>query len=128
MTLADAVPVTTGFSLGEVVTWPQAIVALAIILTMFAIPQTLSYLSSRQTNRQMKNNGGSTVKDSIDRIERKVDSMGDRLDAHIETSRKTGESTMKRFTETEERLDQVEAEKRRQNGAQPRLKAVPRRR
>lgn len=75
-------------AISEVLTWPQAIFGGLVVLAVLVVPQVLSYLTSRQartTANQVQatlttNNGGSTVKDQLDRIEGKVDDALERVE------------------------------------------------
>ena len=82
--------------LAEVLTWQQAVVAIVIILAVIVVPQIVQMVQNNNLAKQMKNNGGSTMRDAIDRIERKVDAQGEqlnvveqRLDQHL-TDDETG--------------------------------------
>lgn len=79
-----------GIEVSGIVSWPQAFVAIAVILALSIVPQVLGYLKTRQTGakvekvaHELENNSGSTVRDAIDRIEQKVTEQGNALDAHI---------------------------------------------
>lgn len=56
---------------------PDAVVIAALLAA--AIPGILTYLNSRRAAQQTRPNGGSTMRDSLDRIERKLDDHGERL-------------------------------------------------
>lgn len=87
--------------ISEVLTWPQAIFGAVIVLAVLVVPQVLSYLSSRQVRSAAQqvqstlttNNGGSTVKDQLDRIEDKVDGALGRID-RLEQSETDGEHAL----------------------------------
>jgi hypothetical protein len=57
----------------EVTNWPQ-VAALALLLAAFVIiPTVINYLSNRPVKRTLTtNNGGSTMKDVIERIDRRL--------------------------------------------------------
>lgn len=83
-------------SLSEVLTWPQAVVAVAIVVAVLVVPQIVQMVQNHAMAKQYKNNGGSTLRDAVDRIEHKVTEQGtmleetkQRLDEHLEA----GEST-----------------------------------
>ena len=66
-----------GIEVSGIVSWPQAFVAVAVILALSIIPQVLAYLKSRKTDakvaevqHEFTNNSGSTMRDAIDRIEK----------------------------------------------------------
>lgn len=91
-------------ALSEVLSWPQALVAIAIIVAVLVVPQVVSIIQSvglkKQTQaveHQVTNNGGSSMKDAIDRIERT-------LTAHVE-------DTIRREAEIQVRLANLEAAK-----------------
>ncbi|MCV2395911.1 hypothetical protein OEB99_16470 [Actinotalea sp. M2MS4P-6] len=53
-----------------VTSWPQAVVATVIVFALLVWPGIAAWLTSRRTNRVLTtNNGGSHVKDQLDRIE-----------------------------------------------------------
>ena len=60
----------------EILTWPQALVAVVVVLAVLVVPQVIGLVQNGSIKRradtaahQLTNNSGSTVKDSIDRIE-----------------------------------------------------------
>jgi hypothetical protein len=57
----------------EVTNWPQ-VAALALLLTAFVIlPAVINYLMNRPVKRTLTtNNGGSTMKDVIERIDKRL--------------------------------------------------------
>lgn len=56
-----------------VTSWPQAVVTIVMILAILVVPSVLSYLGNQRIKAVEKslttNNGGSHVKDQLDRIE-----------------------------------------------------------
>lgn len=44
-----------------------------IVAVIAAIPATIAAISSRRAEKQMRPNGGSSLKDSLNRIEAKID-------------------------------------------------------
>lgn len=81
----------------QVLTWPQALVAVVVILTAVVWPGVLSWLNSRATKRDMEEvkakaeitahevrpNSGGSMADAVNRTEALVETMGAKLDAHI---------------------------------------------
>jgi hypothetical protein len=68
-----------GIEVSGIVSWPQAFVAVAVILALSIVPQVLAYLKARQTvnkvtevAHELENNSGSTLRDAVDRIEQKL--------------------------------------------------------
>lgn len=66
-----------GIEVSGIVSWPQAFVAVVVILALSIIPQVLGYLKARQTTNkveavahELENNSGSTLRDAVDRIEK----------------------------------------------------------
>lgn len=57
----------------RITTGPQAAVMIVLIIAVLVVPSVLTYLGNLQTKAVARtlteNNGGSTVKDSLDRIE-----------------------------------------------------------
>lgn len=89
--------------LADVLTWPQAIVAVVIIVAVLIVPQVIQLVQNiglkRQTQavaHQVTNNGGSSMKDAVDRIERT-------LSEHVETSTKRAVEMDARLAELEQR-------------------------
>lgn len=88
--------------LADVVTWPQAVVAVVIVLAIIVVPQVVQLVQNVSIQRkqeavqhQFTNNGGSTLKDAVDRIEQT-------LADHVEAS-------AQRAVEVDERLAEIEA-------------------
>lgn len=77
-------------------TWPQAIVAVALIVGVLFVPQLGAYVQARRSASAVNdvrqtlttNNGGSHVKDSLDRIEVALSALTGRVDA-LEHPRRT---------------------------------------
>jgi len=80
--------------ISEVVTWPQAIVAVAVVIAVLVVPQIVSLLQNKGIKHQFTNNSGTTMRDAIDRIEKT-------LTDHVEAS-------AAREAEVDERLAQLE--------------------
>ena len=100
-----------GIEVSGIVSWPQAFVAVAIILALSVIPQVLGYLKARTTDakvskvtHELGNNGGKTIRDAIDRIEKKVTSQGSALDAHIAEAKGRDEADQVWRTQVEDLL------------------------
>jgi len=79
-----------GIEVSGIVSWPQAFVAVVVILALSIIPQVLGYLKARQTDakvgkvaHELENNSGSTVRDAIDRIEAAQQTQMTMLSEHI---------------------------------------------
>lgn len=90
----------------DVVTWPQAVVALGLIFAVAIWPTLMAYLNTRRTkvaaeqtkaaseetrvvtehirSTLLDKNGGSTVKDQLDRIERVLVGQGRRLEGQAQ--------------------------------------------
>jgi len=86
-----------------VTTWPQAVAFIALVVAVMVVPSVLAYLAARDakvnTSRALdaaqavhtsmtQNNGGSSVKDALDRIEAKqeehskgLSGLGERMTA-----------------------------------------------
>lgn len=73
----------TEVELGEVLTWPQALVGAIIVIVVMGLPQLFTYLNSKTAKKQVTNNGGSSMKDAVDRIEKKTDAGNKLLDEHL---------------------------------------------
>lgn len=60
-------------------TWPQAVVTIVLILAILVVPSVLSYLGNQRIKAVERslttNNGGSHVKDQLDRIEESQDEL-----------------------------------------------------
>lgn len=79
-----------GIEVSGIVSWPQAFVAVAIILALSIVPQVLGYLKTRSTGKkveavahELENNSGTTVRDAIDRIEAAQQTQMIMLSEHI---------------------------------------------
>lgn len=63
----------------SVQSWPQAVVFIFLILAVLVVPSVLSYLGNRRMKRVettlTTNNGGSTMKDAMDRMEHDLKSL-----------------------------------------------------
>lgn len=92
---------TTAVQASEVLTWPQALVGAISIIVLSGVPQILTYLSNRSVKKQVNNNGGSSMKDAVDRIETKQDSHTSLLEDHIKEA-------AEKDTKVNERLVRVE--------------------
>lgn len=57
----------------DVATWPAAVVAVVLILAVLVVPSVLAFMGAQRSKRiettLTANNGGGSVKDSLDRIE-----------------------------------------------------------
>jgi hypothetical protein len=89
---------TDAVNLSQVLTWPQALVGALIVIVAMGLPQVLTYLSNKQVKKQVTNNGGSSMKDAVDRIEKKTDTISTTqndfmasFDKHIEDAKKRDE-------------------------------------
>lgn len=80
--------------IAEILTWQQAAVAIVIIIAVLVVPPVINYLQNRVIRHELKPNSGSSARDAIDRIEKK-------LNEHVdsETARTAG---------IVERLDKLE--------------------
>lgn len=63
----------------DILTWPQAVFGVALLITVVVVPQVIGLVQNHGIKRrtevaahQLQNNSGSSVKDSIDRIESKL--------------------------------------------------------
>lgn len=66
----------------EVTNWPQVVALVALLAAFVVIPALLNHLSNRPIkNTLTKNNGGSSVKDYLDRIEARQINQDKRLAA-----------------------------------------------
>lgn len=76
--------------------WPAAIVFVAGIggfIAIRALPRLKEITESLQVlKHEMAPNSGKTVRDAVDRIERRVVEQGDALDAHIVEARERDEA------------------------------------
>lgn len=96
----------------EVQTWPQAAVMIVLIVAILVVPSVIGYLNNRQakaTNRQVAqvkqqvtNNGGSSMKDAVDRIETV-------LTEHMEWSERYVQEVASGMEAIRSRLDGLEA-------------------
>lgn len=68
-----------------VTTWPQAVVFIALILAVLVVPGVLGYLANKNAKNVKdtltQKNGGSTVRDQLDRLEKGVAGLYDRVAA-----------------------------------------------
>lgn len=79
-----------GIEISGIVSWPQAFVAVVVILALSIVPQVLGYLKARQTGakvekvtHELENNSGSTLRDAVDRIEAAQQTQMTMLSEHI---------------------------------------------
>jgi len=57
----------------SIASWPAAFVACVLIIAVLVVPAVLNYLSTKTIKTTLTtNNGGSTVKDQLDRIEQRL--------------------------------------------------------
>ena len=91
----------TNVDLNEVLTWPQALVGALIVIVVMGLPQLFTYLSNRVVKKQVTNNGGSSMKDAVDRIEKKQGDHSSKLDEHLKMSQE-------RDSKVDERLVRLE--------------------
>ena len=65
--------------------WPSALVTIVLLCLVLGLPSVLTYLGNRRVKgletTLTTNNGGSTVKDALDRIEARQKEHGDLLAA-----------------------------------------------
>lgn len=77
-------------TLSLVDSWPKALVAVVLIVAVIVVPSVLSFLAARQAKRSAitvnaahktltTTNGGSTVKDRLERMERSLERRGQAL-------------------------------------------------
>ncbi|KON72610.1 hypothetical protein M768_13970 [Cellulosimicrobium cellulans F16] len=93
MTAADAgLP-----ELGDVVTWPQAVVAVVVIFALVMWPNIVTMITSRRTARRLENveaktevaahevrpNSGGSMADAVNRIEAGQKRTESKLDQHL---------------------------------------------
>lgn len=88
-------------ALSEVLTWPQALVGSIIVVVGLGLPQILTFLSNRVVKKQVTNNGGSSMKDAVDRIEKNQNTQSSLLDEHLKISQE-------RETHANDRLTRLE--------------------
>ena len=79
-----------------VLSGPDAL-AIGALITV-GVPAVFTWLNSRKAVQQTRPNGGSTMRDSLDRIERKLDDHGERL-AIIEAAHGDRRTTRTRSTD-----------------------------
>ena len=57
----------------QITSWPSALVTVVLLILVLGLPSVLTYLGNRQTRAVARTlderNGGSSVRDSLDRIE-----------------------------------------------------------
>lgn len=92
---------TDAVQLSEVLTWPQALVGALIVIVVMGLPQLFTFLNGRATKKQVTNNGGSSMKDAVDRIEKNTTSQKTLLDDHLKMSQE-------RDAKVDERLVRLE--------------------
>ena len=85
-----------GVVISEILSWQQAVVAVVIVVAVLVVPQVVGLLQNRAIRHELKPNSGSSVRDAVDRIERK-------LDAHVEAE-------AARMGAIRERLDKLDNE------------------
>lgn len=78
-------------ALSEVLTWPQALVGALIVIVVMGLPQLFTYLSNRAIKKQVTNNGGSSMKDAVDRIEKQQNAFLGTFDTHVQDAKKRDE-------------------------------------
>lgn len=89
--------------------WPQALVFVVLIVCVVALPTILTARGNknvREIAAEFRNNGGSTAKDALDRIE-------DKLTEHLEWSDEYQKTNAEQFTNIDRRLTAMESKKRR---------------
>lgn len=94
--------------------WPQAAVFIVFLLVVVALPSLLSWLGNRRVKsveKQFENNGGSTLKDAVDRIEAL-------LLAHIEEAESRDTERDSQISALDQRLAKTEQDAR--HAAEPR--------
>jgi hypothetical protein len=57
----------------EILTWPQAVFGIVIVISALVVPQIVQLIQNNQIRHELKPNSGSSVRDAIDRIEKKLD-------------------------------------------------------
>ena len=70
----------------EVLTWPQALVGTISLMVVLGLPQILTFLTNRSVKRQVNNNGGTSMKDAVDRTEKKIDQLTSGVSEHVKDS------------------------------------------
>lgn len=61
--------------LSQVLTWPQAIVAVVVVAALVVWPGWLNYLNAKAIKTQLQPNSGSSMRDAVDRTEQQVTEM-----------------------------------------------------
>lgn len=97
----------------QVITWPGALVALAIVFGLLMWPGLLAWLNSRaarkaaeDTRHQVHPNSGKSLRDSTNRMEDDVKAIKEYMVSHQEY-------VERRDKELDERLEALESRKRR---------------
>lgn len=65
-------------NISEVLTWPQAVFGIVLILAVLVVPQIVQLIQNKNIQAQLVPNHGSSARDAIDRIE-------SALNAHIDS-------------------------------------------
>ncbi len=69
-------------NVSDILTWPQATFGIVLVIAILVVPQIVTIRQNAVLKRQgavsaheLTNNSGSTVKDAVDRIETKLDTV-----------------------------------------------------
>lgn len=95
-------------NLSEVLTWPQALVGALIVIVVMGLPQLFTYLNGKATKKQVTNNGGSSMKDAIDRIETNVVGIEKNQSEHRSLLDDHLKITQERDSKVDERITRLE--------------------
>lgn len=57
-------------AIAEVLTWPQAVFGIVVVLAVLVVPQVISLIQNRSIQHELKPNSGSSMRDAINRIEK----------------------------------------------------------
>jgi hypothetical protein len=80
--------------------WPTALVLVVFLICVLVVPSVLTYLGNKQVKAVRtsleENNGGSSVRDALDRIERGMGNLDQRL-AKVEQDAKQARKPRRLF-------------------------------
>jgi vacuolar-type H+-ATPase subunit E/Vma4 len=106
MTTDDAVKILE--AVGD--SWPAAVVVVSLVVGFIAVralPRLKEIVEGlREVRHEFTNNSGKTVRDAIDRIEKRVNEQGEALDAHIVEARGRDEADLAWKAQVEDLLTQ----------------------
>jgi len=81
--------------ISEILTWQQAAVAIVIIIAVLVVPPVINYLQNRAIKHELKPNSGSSTRDAVDRIEKK-------LTEHVDSEAARSKAIVERLDKLEE--------------------------